>query len=215
MVDINDLQLRLERKKGERDKVNKSIADRKRRVTKLERKLTNFKDALEIIQVVASATQKKVEFYFSNIPNLCLKSVFDTPFKLRTTFDIKRSVSECDLSFEDAQGDLYDPMEDCGYGQLDIANIGLRSSILALIKPVPESVLILDEPLRHVKGLDANRRAIQLMKNLSTNWENRYGTPLQIITIPDEKCSMEEIEKGADNIIRVAMENGKSFIEEQ
>lgn len=206
-MDIQKIQLMLERKKGERDKVISDIQKYQSEIGKLEDKVEKINVAKHIIQTVAKQTQAKLEYHINRIPNICLAETFPE-FQLQTKFNIKRDNSECNLSLVDSKGNMFNPLDDCGFGTVDITNLGLRPSILSLIKPVPEKVLILDEPLKHLKGLEANRKAIQLMKTIS----DKMG--IQIITIPDEKVPIHEVEKGADKIIKVDMRDGVSYIKE-
>jgi hypothetical protein len=71
--------------------------------------------------------------------------------------------------------------------------------------------MILDEPFKHLKGIGANRRAIQMVKRLSDSEEIK----MQVIMISDERVPLEEIEKGADKIIEVTIKNGVSKVGEK
>jgi len=204
-MDLEKMQKILERKKGERNQINKQITTLKGRGDELDNALSRAEEAQVIIQTVAQQTQQELEYQVSDLVSLALSSVFDEPYEFVVDFEIKRGKTECNLHF-DRDGNDVDPLEDSGYGAVDIASFGLRTSLLAITQPNNASILILDEPLKHLKGLEANRRAIQTFKMVS----DKLG--IQIITIPDEKAPMAEIEKGADVVFSIGMEKGISKI---
>ena len=54
------------------------------------------------------------------------------------------------------------------------------------------------------KGIIENRNAIQMMKEISERLR------IQIISVSDERASLEEIGKGADRIFEIKIENDVS-----
>ena len=115
----------------------------------------------------------------------------------------RRNKTECDITFVRG-GSERDPMESTGFGAADICGFALRIAAWCIQKKKSRPILALDEPFKHLKGVEPNRRAIQMMKEVS----DKLG--LQIISVSDERASIEDIEKGADKIFSVSIKNGRS-----
>ncbi len=82
---------------------------------------------------------------------------------------------------------------------IDIASLALRIAYLSMrqdkkVRPV----LLLDEPFSRLKGEDANRRALAVVREMS----KRLG--IQIIMISDERISREDIFRNADRVFHVS-----------
>jgi DNA repair exonuclease SbcCD ATPase subunit len=91
-----------------------------------------------------------------------------------------------------------------GLGAVDIAAFALRVASWSLAQRSHRNVLLLDEPFKHLKGTAQNRRAINLLHQVS----QELG--LQIITISDERAPREDITSGADRTIEVSKVEGRS-----
>jgi len=173
----------------------------------LEEKINNIEKAQLIIQNVAKQTLKELECQLSNIVSPALAAIFDDPYKLSVSFIINRGKTECNLLFEQ-NGKLFNPFFDSGGGVIDVAAIALRIAIWRLIIPSPRNVLILDEPFQHLKGEEANKKAIQMIKTIS----KQMG--IQIIMVSDERAAIQDIQDGADKVFYVSLENRVSKIQE-
>lgn len=203
---LQDYKKKLERKYGQKDQIKTDIKSLKQQKIDIKNVLINAEEAQLIIQIVAKQTQEKLEYRISEVVTLALASVFDNPYEFKIKFEIKRGKTECKLYFVRNESER-NPRESGGWGAVDVASFGLRVACWTLEKPRKRNVLILDEPFRHLKGKEANIKAIQMVKEISKKLK------LQILMINDERVPLSEIEKGADKIFNVVLKKGKSQIE--
>jgi len=150
-----------------------------------------------IIQVVAKLTQDQLRYRIEEPVTLAMQAVFDQPLALRMEFPIRRGRTECDMIWVDANGNEYDDLEySDGGGALDVAAFSLQIAVLALMKNHARSVLVLDEPLKWLKGGDLPERGAMMINEISR------GLGIQVIMvshIPEQKA-------GADRIINVSLD---------
>jgi len=203
---IKELRQKLEQKKGQMQKLISIIDDLKADEIKYLKDIDDSEKAQVIIQQVAQDTQKELEYHISELCSLALASVFDNPYELKLEFVIRRGKTEADIYFE-RDGEKYEPMRSTGGGSIDVACFGLRVALWSLSKPKARNVLILDEPFQHLKGDEPNRRAVQMVKEVSKN------LGLQIIMVSDERVKQETIVDGADKVFMVKQKNKISKVE--
>jgi len=204
-MNLQEIRIKLERKKGQKEQILTSTTKVKDIIKGLEKDIIISEKARTIMQIVAQETQQELEYRLSEMVSLCLKSVFPNPYELVVKFVTRREKAECDLLFK-RHDLLRKPKEASGIGSVDVGAFGLRIASWSLSKPRTRPLLLLDEPFKHLKGIDANIKVIQMVKALS----KKLG--LQIVMISDERVPMEEIEKGADKIFKVTMKNDISSI---
>lgn len=195
----------LTKKKGNRDQILKTIDSYENKISEMNTHLSNLSIAQGVVQEVATKTQKELEYRLSDLCTLALKTIFDEPYEFKTLFEIKRGQTECKLVFE-RNGIQIRPLKSAGLGAADIAGFGLRIAMKTISSPPTSPVLILDEPFKHLKGEEANIKAIQLVKEIS----DKLG--IQIIMVSDERVPIDEIEKGADIVFSVKMSNKVSCV---
>ncbi len=204
-MNIQDYRNKLERKKGQRDQLSSSISDTKQKIRTLEKDVLNIEKAHTIMKRVAQRTQQQLQYHISEIVTLALAAVFDEPYEFEIDFVERRGKTEADLFFVKG-GEREEPLDASGGGVADIASFALRVAMWNLQNQKSRCCQILDEPFKHIKGVDANRKAIQMVKEIS----NRLK--LQIIMVSDERAPIEDIEKGADKVFRVSIKNGVSQV---
>ncbi len=201
MTDKNNLQTlrgKLENRKGQRDQLQHSIDDTKQKIKMNARDKTRHERALEIVKQVGLATQKQLEYHLSEQVSLAMEAVFDDPYKLKVDFQEKRGKTEVEILF--TRRDLeFPPLGNAGVGAVDIASLALRIAYWSMrqdkkIRPL----LLLDEPFKHLKGTDANRRALAILQEIS----DKLG--LQVIMVSDERVSREDIISNADKVFHVS-----------
>ena len=194
----------LERLKGKRDQLQEQIKNETVDIKKLRHEKIDIDKAQVIIQIVAQQTQQQLEYCISNVVSLALSSVFPiNPYEFVVRFEIRRGRTEADLFFK-RNGELIHPLSSSGGGAIDIASFALRVTMWSMNKT--RNTLWLDEPFKHLKGREANRRAIQMVKEISDNLD------LQIVMVSDERVAIEDIEKGADKIFTIVLKKGRSRI---
>lgn len=201
MVDISKF-----RQKFLEDKVEKSILERnfllaKENLVDLEEKELRAKEARTYIQEVAKSTQKNVEIHFSSLVTMALKSINKDFPEFVTTFEIKRNHLNCILMFKDSiSGELYEPMEDSGFGAVDVGAFGTKISVWSIDKK--SYVMIMDEPFRNVSP-DLQGKVSQLLKYLS----QELG--LQFIIV----SHAENVNYSADRTFKFSKANGITEME--
>lgn len=206
-MNLYKFRQKIERRKGKRDQISDDLNTTRRKIKELKREILISEKVQIIIQIVAKETQKELEYRLSELVSLCLKSVFPNPYEFVVKFKIRRGKTECDLLFK-RNRKLLKPVDASGIGTVDVAAFGLRIAAWSLSKPRTRNVLILDEPCPHLKGIEANKKFIQMVKALSEQ------LILQIIMVSDERVPIEEIEKGADRIFEVSInKKGVSKVE--
>ena len=205
MTGLDSLRRGIEQKKGMRTAVLRDIealtAEEKRLTTEAD----HSRQAQEFIQLVAERTQEQLEYQISELVSLGMEYVFEDPYSISLKFKPARGKVDCALTFS-RNGKQFDPLRQSGYGTVDIGGFGFRIAFVGMSDPKPRKVLLLDEPFKHIKGIDDNVRAIQMVKKIS----QELG--LQIIMVSDERAPMDEIENGADRIFRVKIRNGVSEV---
>ena len=196
-IKLRNLRNSLERRKGQRDQLQQTVDDLDRTIRLDKRALIRHERAVVICRQVGLATQKQLEYHLSEQVSLAMEAVFDDPYKLKINFQEKRGRTEVELLF--ARRDLeFPPLGSAGGGTIDVASLALRIAYWAMrqdrkIRPL----LLLDEPFSQLKGEDANRRALAIVKEIS----QQLG--LQIIMVSDERVSREDIVANADKVFLV------------
>jgi len=169
------------------------------------RSLHRHEKALAIIREVGLQTQQQLEYHISDITSMALQAVFDKPYELKATFIERRNKNECDITFY-RDGNTYDPIDESGGGALDVAAFALRVASLSMLNNNAERVLILDEPFKHLKGEEANKRVLQMVKQIS----KQLG--IQIIMVSDERVSRDITLEAADAVFEIRLTDDVSII---
>lgn len=157
-----------------RDKINKhkiKFESYKQResylCTEIESEIQNLehaKDALSYLYDVLKTIQAPITNYFSTLVSEALKIVFeDDAYKFVVQLVFKRNKLECEFFFE-RDGELYDPLDSCGFGTVDVAALILMLANIKL-KGLP-LITFQDEPLRHLDETRQRTAAIMLSRIL-------------------------------------------------
>lgn len=195
---LQDLRSKLENRKGERDQLQRSIDALEDKIKQDKRALIRYERALEIVKKVGLATQKQLEYHLSEQVSLALEAVFDDPYKLKVEFRENRGKTEVEFLFTRRNLE-FPPSDNAGEGAIAVAALALRTAYWSMrqdkkVRPL----LLLDEPLIRLKGIDANRRALAIIQEIS----RRLG--LQIIMVSDERVPREDIVSNADKVFSVS-----------
>ncbi len=204
-MNISDFRTVLERRKGQLMQLESKLSDLGTEVKDLKKQLNNHIEAREIIIAVGLETQKQLQFHISDITTLALEAVFVNPYELKLDFIERRNKTECDITFVRDNMQI-DPIRDSGIGAVDVAAFALRIASWSMANPRTMPCLILDEPFKHLKGNDENKKVLQMMNTIS----KKLG--LQIIMISDERIPREDIIENADRVFEVINRNGKSKV---
>ena len=194
------LRQRLERQRGQKIQIEKSLASLKEVLTNSRRSLRQHEQAREIVREVGMKTQQQLQFHISDITSLALESVFNEPYKLEVEFVQRRNKTECDLYFS-RQTERMDPLSASGGGAVDVAAFALRIASWSMARPRTRNTIILDEPLRFLSA-DNQEKASVMIKELS----QRLG--LQFIIVTHEPI----LASYADKVFEVSIKNGRSKV---
>lgn len=203
---IEEMKSNIERQKGRQELRTLTIEKKKGTIESLKRSLRYAEQAQQIIQAVSQLTQETLEYRVSEIVTMALSGVFEDPYELIVEFVPKRGKTEANIIFQRNEEDI-DPMTSSGGGAIDVASFGLRIAMWKLKKPQSRGCFLLDEPFKHLKGLEDNERALQMVEQISQKLQ------IQIIMVGDERAPREMIISSADRIIEVKRNKTSSQVE--
>lgn len=198
---MRNIQSLVDQRKGKRDLLKEQIIMKRKEIKETKEKHQITKKAHVIIQRVAKDTQEQLQYRLSNLASLAMESVFNNPYKINIHFVERRGKTEVDVMFE-RDGQEVEPVFATGGGAIDVAAFALQMSIMCLITPKVRNTLILDEPLKWLKGNDLPDKGSQMIKSIS----EKLG--IQIISVSHSP----EIIEASDNIISIAQTRGVSYV---
>jgi DNA repair exonuclease SbcCD ATPase subunit len=195
---LNELKERLQRELSKKEVLESQLAEEQISVKKQEVFLDIATKARAVVQVVAEATQKKLEYRISNLVSMALASIWEDPYKFTLRFIQRRNKTECDLVFSKNGNETDDILNSGGGGVADIASIALQLALWSIKKS--RNVMIWDEPTSFLHNPIYQEKASDLFKRLCEELQ------LQIIMISDQ----QNIIQAADKVITVEYKNGVS-----
>lgn len=210
-LNVRELRQSLERKKGKRDQIKATLTAQREKTKKTRREHRDAEKAQKLIQVVAQLTQEELQYQLSELPRLALSGVFPNPYDFEVAFELRRGKTEADFWFV-RDGARMNPKESTGLGAVDIAGAALRPSLWSLRQPRNRACIFLDEPFKHLKGEDANSRALEMLKGICKPRPEKGWPGLQIIMIADERAPREELLKVADKLFEFKMKGKRSVV---
>lgn len=191
----------LERTKGRKKQIEEEIQKQKIKIKKLTHDLENSKKAQSVIQIVAKSTQENLSYKLSDIGSMAMASVFPNPYRLLIEFKPSGGKIDVDLGFV-KDGNKIDPIIGTGGGAIDIAALSLRFSCWAIHKHKTRPIMVMDEPLKWLKGGDLPEKGAAIIKELSKKLN------IQIIMVSHDP----ELINSADRVIKVSIKKGISKI---
>lgn len=108
-------------------------------------------EAQEVLQQVAETIQERAHRRISMVVSKCLETVFEDPYEFVIRFEKKRGKTEAVILFL-RDGMEIDPLTASGGGAVDVAAFALRTACLALSRPAPRKLVVLDEPFKFVSA---------------------------------------------------------------
>lgn len=204
--DVLKLRRCLERQRGQRVQIEQNITELQQAVRDQTRALRRHEEAREIIHTVGLQTQNQISFHIEGITTLALSAVFDDPYELKIEFVPRRNTTECDIYFV-RDGNRINPKNAAGVGAVDVSAFALRVACWMMTQPRPRAVILMDEPFKHLKGEEANRRVLEMVKQITT----RLG--LQIIMISDERVSREATIAATDRLLETTINRRVTHVE--
>lgn len=191
---VFDYRNKIERLRGQERTLLKMKAETQQNVVEYEQALIDIEEAQKIVQEVALATQGKIRMAIEPIVTSALDIVFrDEAYGFAVDFDIKRNKTECTFSFT-RDGNKYTPMENSGFGAIDIAAFALRLALWNISKPKSRPVFVLDEPFKHLSA-DLQEKAFEMVQELTKRLD------IQVILVSHSTES--DVFEYSDRVIKV------------
>jgi len=206
MKTIQEYRKWIEGEKGSLALLNKQETELEEVLNKLKRDEINIDKAREVLQVVAQATQKELEYHIAELVSLAMSSIFPDPYVFHLDFVLRRGKSEADLSFSqsDDSDERMHPLASAGGGAIDVAAFALRVALWNLQSPKIRNCIILDEPFRFLSK-NLQRKASSMLVDLSEKLS------IQFIINTHERSLIEK----ADKIFVVSQLDGVSEVKEE
>lgn len=135
-----------------------------------------LEEARTIIQTVAQATQKQLEFQVSDLATTAMRAVFPEPYEMVLRFEARRGRSEADLLFKRGEAEI-DPVSSSGGGPVDVAAFALKVSLWSLVRMLTRPIMMMDESFRYVSS-DLQSKAGEFLSAVS----HRLGLQLIMVT---------------------------------
>ncbi len=197
---ISSFRAKLERRKGQQEQVQKDVDLIIESITDNKKALKRHEKAREVIRQVGFKTQQQLSYNINEITSMALNAVLKYPYDLELEFVERRNKTECDMYFVRDEIRI-DPFSGGG-GAVDVAAFALRVASWSMQTPRTRNVLVLDEPFKHLKGEEANRKMLAMVQKIS----KELG--LQIIMVSDERVSREATMEATDALFEVSIKKG-------
>lgn len=165
MSELAEIRGKIYKLKGKKEQIEADIADIQLLLKKKEKYIVNLEKAREIIKIVSRTTQEKIQYHISDIASLALDGIFPEPYKLVLNFVERRNKTECDISFLRNEH-IVNPVEDSGFGAVDVASFALRVASWSMSRPRTRPVILLDEPMKHLSD-EYQEAASEMIKKVA------------------------------------------------
>ncbi len=141
-------------------KENESLANAKDETVSTE-------EAQQIVQQIAQTLQQQAHTRIAGVVSRCLNVVFDDAYEFEIRFEKKRGRTEARLVFMRDGMVMDDPLNEIGGGVIDVAALALRLAAIRLSRPQLRHLVVLDEPLKNVRGKSYKKRVRQMLLTLA------------------------------------------------
>lgn len=185
--DIKHFRTLLERGRGKQAQLRTALSSLKKKGARLEQEVAECEEAQLIIQTVAQSTQAELQYRISELGSLAMASVFDRPYKLKTEFVVRRGRTETEFWFTRNEK-LISPLLSSGGGAVDVASFALQLTLWTLRNPRTRPVILIDEPLKWLKGGDLPEKGAQMIQQIS----EKLGIQIIMVShIPEQKAGAD------------------------
>ncbi|RJQ24600.1 hypothetical protein C4577_07465 [Candidatus Parcubacteria bacterium] len=180
MLDLSQIRQKTNKLLHEREFAAKQVELEKAALEKIENKLKDLTEVQEILQLHAEAVQNRAQKQISSIATQSLKHVYGPNVEFRIEFKRSKGKTEAELKFI-KDGQEFDPKEETGGGELDVASLALRMSCLMLSRPRLRRLIVADEPFRNINGEEYQQRAGNLIQLLAEEMK------VQFVVVSDDE----------------------------
>ena len=204
-MDLKQLRKQFDLLSAEKKVITDDLNEAENKLKQFQKQKEYASKAHLILQTTAKKTQQQLEYSISELVTLSQQAVFKDPYALRLIYEMKRNKTEAQLLFE-RDGNQIKPLEESGYGPVDIANFTLRASLWSIRKHSLDNVLILDEPFKNINDntRQLHRNAAKMLSKISKQLN------LQLILT----SQIPEINEIADKVFEVKKKKDTSYIKE-
>lgn len=199
MYSIENIKEKIHKRNGELDRIKLNLKTLKKEINSKKERMNNAKQAQELVQAYAGEVQNSLKNHIELFCSLALQTVLKEPYKINIDFVKRRGRIEADFWLE-IDGKKRIP-EMAGGGVRDLIGMALRFGLWSATGT--RNLLLLDEPLVHLKGEEMPKKGVEALKLLS----QKLG--LQIIMVSHDP----ELIAGADKIFTVTKSKGVSHVE--
>lgn len=200
---LNAVKERFQKESSRKEILQEQLIEEKEYLKIQEEFLDMALEARSVVQTVAEATQKKLEYHISSLVSMALASIWEDPYKFELRFVQRRNKTECDLIFSKHGKETDDILNSGGGGVADIASIVLQLALWSIKKT--RNVMLWDERTKFLHNPVYQEKASEMLKRITEDLN------LQIIMVSDQANLLES----ADKIITVEYKDGVSTVKEE
>lgn len=197
--------------KGKAAELENQISKATKAKKKARTELHYCRKAHALVQKVAKQTQEKLRYQLGELPTLALSSVFNDPYEFAIDIEPRRNKTEVDFWFV-RDGSKLVPKESSGLGSVDIAGMALRPALWSLRVPRYRDSIWLDEPFKHLKGEEANKRALAILAEICKPRPEQNWPGIQIVMIADERAPREDLLDVSDRVFEFYMKGRETKV---
>ena len=197
---IQNLKNELQRRRGAYLANLQQLHSRQEELSRLEASVSFLEEAKKVVQLAAGKAIAQLEVGVTALGNDILQQVMRQPYTMRLNYDVRWDRGEAEIVFM-RNGREYAPVDDSGYGAMDMAVFCLRISLWALKTPRTRPILFFDEPFKQL-----SKRHHPLTSTFIRELAARLGMQFIIGTHEDG------LTEGADRVFRVENEKEVSTV---
>lgn len=186
-----------------RELLQHSVEESTEELKQTEQELEYTLQAREVVQGAATQFQTDLQRHLSSMVSKAMCAIFPDPYQLCVEFVTRRGKKDADISFIRGKEKI-DPMLASGGGTVDVAAFALQLALWSIKKHKTRPVLILDEPLKWLKGSDYPALGAEMIAQIS----RQLGIQIIMISHSPELIGM------ADKTFQVIREGEQSKVEE-
>ncbi len=174
---IKTLRQQLDKKKQTRESLAQT---REKLISDLESARVEqaaLSQAQDAFQRLAQQVQQTAHEQIARLVDRCLADVFGADaYECRIEINRKRGKTEAEIYLL-RNGAQLKPLDECGGGVVDVTAFALRTAALIMKRPKPRSLLLLDEPFKHLSK-QYRPRAARLIQEMA----HELGVQIILVT---------------------------------
>lgn len=201
-VDVTSLRKRANKILARREILSQSLSLNRDKISSILEAEQDHVDALPIILKIGQIHRQFSLDKIESLVTSALRVVFEHPYTFKLRQEEKRGQIELVPIVVDGDLEL-EPALSMGGGIIDVLSISLRIILWSMMQDKPESVMVMDEPARHVNSDKSVKNLSILFKQVSKS----MGLQFIIVT------NRASLSHSADLIYKVYKRNGSTSVE--